>query len=822
MPYYTRPDVYVEELSTKEGPIRGARTGFGGMQAVTEKGPVGKPVRVRSFEAWKKVFGGYESRGDAAYEAESFFNEGGFELITVRQAHYTDLEDATSFEGVVANRMHITEGVAATPALKTSNVGPFDILGGGDWGFMFTVDGGGSFLASVAAESGYIQLTSGVGTDQDGLTLLLSIDGGPTQTVTFSGAAITAQEIINQINEQVMGVSCLDGGTDEPRIKSDKYGTGSSVHIVVGGTSTLVWDTTYQDGQGTVVDATAVTATEMKAILDTIVGFTAVATATVNADGSFTIQTVSTGAGSSLNFTDGNTVMGIAVETVTGTDAGATYDTLQIKAGYKGYESPGVAGNVLRSKIVQNPFRVSAGAGSDVVADITPADTEIQVSGLSGLAINSVITITDGTHTEHKIVSAIRTDVSGSTVSYFVEVSTGFAYGYSAAITTMQSNEFDLYVYEGTKEVELWAGLSMLDAADNYVETRINDEATGSEYVVALDNDAACGIGADTPATDSAAVFLAGGTDETLGMVPLDWVGTQTGGTGLYAWDTIREFMPFCTVGTNSAIVIHQAALYAKSRLYFEYLTYVDHDDSGADAVAFRMSTVGVSSSYATMYAGGIKVFDPVGSGSNPQRRLHGMGAAMGVRARVDALPGNAGGPWETPAGEGDYGTVNYALDVSTDYKDTETGPMNEAGINVLRKFGNTNPVVFYGGRTLDMSADKAFLYINVRRFFQFVEKSIAESTRWAVFRNNNFKLWSKLEDRVDEFLSDLMPRGAFPTNVKELAFFVNVGTDSGVMTQADIDAGRVKGRVGLAANKPGEFIIWEFAQYDSGWSIVE
>jgi phage tail sheath protein FI len=147
---------------------------------------------------------------------------------------------------------------------------------------------------------------------------------------------------------------------------------------------------------------------------------------------------------------------------------------------------------------------------------------------------------------------------------------------------------------------------------------------------------------------------------------------------------------------------------------------------------------------------------------------------------------------------------------------------MNEAGINVIRKFGSTNPVTVWGCRTLSTDPNRRFLYINVRRFFQFVEKSIADSTRWAVHRNNNYKLWAKLTDKGDDFLSSLLVRGAFPTRVKELAFFIDVGTANGVMTQEDIDAGRVKGRIGMAANKPGEFLIWEFTQYDSGWAISE
>jgi len=822
MPYYTRPDVYVEEVNTTEGPVRAAQTGRGGMQAVTEKGPVGIPVRTRNFATWRKIFGGYEasSRGDAAYEAKSFFDEGGFELITVRQAHYPDIDDRTSVVGI-SGRTHRTLGVSATAASKQSAVGPFDFVSGGDLAFTVAIDSGAGLEPTVAGTAGYITSSNAdtIG-DIDGKTLEVDIDGGPAQTIEFSGLTNTALLMAAQINEQIRGASAYVSA-DQVVIKSDKLGTDSSV-TVSGGDSGLSWVTTNQDGTGNVADLSAVTATEMKAICDATGTFTTQAEAIVNSDGSFTIQSLTTGVTSELDFTDANVTLGFTVETINGTDSGATYDTLQVEAGYRGNKSPGVSGDNLKSQAIVAPFKASLGAGNDLAADITVGDSEVQVPSLAGLNENSVVTVSDGTHTEYKVVASKRTDISGSTVKFYIEVSTPFTYGYTAAASTMQTNEFNLVIYDGTQEVERWIGLSMLDVADNYVETIINDENIGSEYVVATDKDAAPGIGADTPATEAASVAFTGGADETASMDDTDWIGSIIGGTGFYAWGTIKDFMPICTPGRNTALLIHQMAAYCKSRIYFEYLTYVTEGMSGADSVSFRNNVIGVDSDCSAMYAGGIEVFDPIGVGSSPKRKIQGLGALMGIRARVDSLPGNAGGPWEAPAGEGDYGTINYALDVATEYRDDETGSMNEAGINVIRKFGSTNPVTVWGCRTLSTNPTKRFIYINVRRFFQFVEKSIADSTRWAIHRNNNFKLWSKLEDRVDDFLTDLMPQGAFPTAIKELAFYVKVGTTKGTMTQADIDNGLVKGEVGLAPNKPGEFLVWTFTQYDSGWEVAE
>jgi hypothetical protein len=127
-----------------------------------------------------------------------------------------------------------------------------------------------------------------------------------------------------------------------------------------------------------------------------------------------------------------------------------------------------------------------------------------------------------------------------------------------------------------------------------------------------------------------------------------------------------------------------------------------------------------------------------------------------------------------------------------------------------------------WGSRTLDASVQQKFRYINTRRFFSYVEKSVVDSTRWAVHRNNDYRLWGKLKDRVEAWLSGLLRREAFPTSEKDLAFFVNVGITDGVMTASDRDNGYVKGKIGLAPHKAGEFIEWTFSQYESGYDSEE
>jgi hypothetical protein len=286
--------------------------------------------------------------------------------------------------------------------------------------------------------------------------------------------------------------------------------------------------------------------------------------------------------------------------------------------------------------------------------------------------------------------------------------------------------------------------------------------------------------------------------------------------------DELNEILPFATVGANTANVFHSAALYAKNRMWFEYIGYCTLGSSASANVTYRETTLGVNSSYATLYAGGVKVIDPIGVGSNPKRSIAGVGGMMGLRSRVDNMPSPNGGPWQNPAGEGDYGTLQMALDVVDVYTNEDHGLMNDAHINVMRKFTKTSFVTVWGSRTMDASAAQTFRYINTRRQFQFFEKSIVDSTRWAVHRNNDYKMWDALRSRILSFLGSYLGEGAFPSSVATSAFYVKVGITDGVMDQADVDNGYVIGKIGLAPQKAAEFIEFQFTQFISGASVTE
>ena len=77
---------------------------------------------------------------------------------------------------------------------------------------------------------------------------------------------------------------------------------------------------------------------------------------------------------------------------------------------------------------------------------------------------------------------------------------------------------------------------------------------------------------------------------------------------------------------------------------------------------------------------------------------------------------------------------------------------LNPEGINCLRFFQGRGHRV-WGACTI--SSDPEWTYVNVRRYFAFLEQSIDRGTQWVVFEPNSPQLWSNLRGIVEALLFD-------------------------------------------------------------------
>jgi phage tail sheath protein FI len=181
-------------------------------------------------------------------------------------------------------------------------------------------------------------------------------------------------------------------------------------------------------------------------------------------------------------------------------------------------------------------------------------------------------------------------------------------------------------------------------------------------------------------------------------------------------------------------------------------------------------------------------------------------GAVAGVIARTDG----ARGVWKSAAGID--ATLNGALGLDVTLSDPENGVINQLGVNCLRNFANTGPVV-WGARTLKGADSLAneWKYLAVRRTALFLEESLYRGTQWVVFEPNDEPLWAQIRLNVGAFMQELFRQGAFQGKSAREAYFVKC--DSETTTQAEIDLGIVNILVGFAPLKPAEFVVLQIQQ---------
>lgn len=88
--------VVVVEEPPRAPSIPTISTSVVGAVGITERGPIGVPTLVTSFEQFVDIFGGYVANSDLVLAADGFFQNGGQQLWVVRTVHYTDATRAAT------------------------------------------------------------------------------------------------------------------------------------------------------------------------------------------------------------------------------------------------------------------------------------------------------------------------------------------------------------------------------------------------------------------------------------------------------------------------------------------------------------------------------------------------------------------------------------------------------------------------------------------------------------------------------------------------------------------------------------------------------
>jgi len=359
---------------------------------------------------------------------------------------------------------------------------------------------------------------------------------------------------------------------------------------------------------------------------------------------------------------------------------------------------------------------------------------------------------------------------------------------------------FDLTVeFEGA-QVEVFFGLSLDPDSPNYVEEVL---ATKSRFVVAddLTNGTATGI---QPGTYT----LTGGADGIIDCTADDVIGTGTNGLQAFANPDGVMINLLVVPGWTDPAVINAALSICENRgdaLFIADtpmgLTPQQVVDWHNGAGTYQGKHQAFNSSYGAMYWPWLKVYDPF---NKKERWVPPSGLVSAVYAYNDQVAE----PWFAPAGlrRGRMLTP-LAVEYNASRGERDLLYSNRNAINPIVNFAQDG-ITIWGQRTLQRNPS-ATDRVNVRRLVLMARRAIALSTLYLTFEQNDEYTWNEWVDMVTPFFESIKARRGL--------YDYMVQMDSTTVTPADIDAGRMPGRVYLKPTKTAEFITIDFVLMSTG-----
>ncbi len=480
-----------------------------------------------------------------------------------------------------------------------------------------------------------------------------------------------------------------------------------------------------------------------------------------------------------------------------------------------------------RLTVATTPSTPPAVADTVRLADVPVGARTIRIqSGVTPLPANALVPGTvltldasaqpfGGTWTG--IVESVQAERLGATsttyrVTFRQPIGIGFTMDAADAAVTVQSEEFDVAVTQGAS-TRTYAGLSLESIHPNFYRARINDDPGGRIRIERVDPPPPLPLPTSLPDSAIATSTVAGAPEDISTMTDVDFID---------AIDTLRMIddvnllsVPDCLSGIGGVTTANvQQAMIAHCEQLGDRFAVLDaepgaplFDSPATPGIETQRRGVDSTRGYAALYYPWLRV-RPAAAGE--PILVPPSGHVCGIIARSD----NTRGVHKAPANE----LVNGAMGVERSMSDVDQGQLNIQGINVLRVFTNGGRVMLWGARTT--ATDRNWQYVNIRRLFLYLEESIAEGIRWAVFEPNNLGLWQKLKRSITEFLTRAWRDGALFGATAEDAFYVRI--DETLNPFSEQALGRLHVEIGVRPSYPAEFIVVRIGIWAGGQDVSE
>jgi phage tail sheath protein FI len=422
---------------------------------------------------------------------------------------------------------------------------------------------------------------------------------------------------------------------------------------------------------------------------------------------------------------------------------------------------------------------------------------------MGSLVAGTMLTFGQGGNTDTEIVGSVQTEqLGGGTVTYRVTLVSGLAFPVDmTTAATVQSEEFSITVSQGAAN-QVYDNLGFDGSYPRNYLTVVNGDPSGLVTIVPQQPPPPVPMPGNLPAAGAA--NLAGGAVEDLTTIAdQDFID---------ALDTLQ------TVGDVNMIAIPdrttpavQQAVIAQCELLQDRFGVLDAEP-GLDPFApgqLQAQRAGLDSTrgYAGLYYPWLSVLPA--TGSDPV-----LVPPSGHTCGIFALTDQTRGVFKAPANV----TVNGAIGLERVLSDIDQGILNLTGINCFRIFQSGGRPYLWAARTT--ATDTNWQYVNIRRLFIYLEKSIQEGIRWAVFEPNNTQLWNKLKRSIGAFLNQAWRDGALFGDKATDAYYVRI--DDALNPFSEQQLGRLHIEIGVRPSYPAEFIIVRIGIWAGGSDTSE
>jgi len=786
VPEYLAPGVYVEETSFRAKSIEGVGTSTTGFVGPTRKGPIGgTPEILTSFGDFERIYGGQDNLtlpdpvNYMAHAVFAYFDNGGRRLYVSRvflssDVNNTGIAASADFTNGGADKTKQSMFQARTPGDYGN--GQVDVIEADTPATVRSMETAyeGTLLrigGTAVATGGQLQGgTAPFALHNDGV-LILTINGVDAAPIKFHGESAEA-----------VGAAVAD--------PVPLNNTNNKLQVTIDGVAQTITLPTANTPLADVVDL----------INTALVGGYAHRTATpaiaIGSDRKGTASTVLVKANPTLGFAADTTVSGTSnPANNVGDLSRATADDVNAalqKAGLK------VAATLSGGKLLLT--RTETGVASTIAIKDDPTSVHTALGLQAGL-------------------TAKGTD--GATPEYYVKRATGWVDAAAKPLSLAGLGPADtpkgkpadfisvnVVATDKDGHVEAYQDMTLDPAHPRFLGSVLG--MVQKRRVDDLEIPFGVKIGSAVTVFDLRNSLFAGATTRTLtlsggndGVEPTQKAYTDA----LASFEKLEDISIVAAPGHSayeSSFQGIQGALISHAERRRAYRIAVLDTPQGQDVTEASNTRAAIDSTHAALYYPWIQISNPLwrpGQSQIPRElTVPPSGHMCGIYARSD----NDRGVWKAPANEVVRGALRFESDINFGQQEV----LNPLGVNCLRYFPGRGYRV-WGARTA--SSDPEWKYVNVRRYFIYLEASLDRGTQWVVFEPNGDALWANVRETVSAFLYNEFVSGALLGTTPEQAYFVRC--DRSTMTQADLDNGRLICLVGVAALKPAEFVIFRIGQ---------